>query len=287
MSSPSVTTALLWRLLSAWSSFAAAFVVVVRNESDSPVIPCIQRKQDDLEVLDPAGAVPSKGERVYDNARPWLRSDLMKIKEKDNRTLSLVFTNQHKVVDCGKISLENGTVLTATASLDCTAKPVEKVTKTDLYTHTAIADPKNKELSGWVIASIDDSGECRECDGASAIKRYYADGPRNLFSQNVYGEKSTITVQACNTHSGQIEDLPLCSWRENACGTHAMNNCVDCQDINHKHILRIEYTAPTIDRAGRSLPTGQYSGIVKIRELKGNTNDILDEFYVNVEIEEK
>ena len=58
MSSPSVTTALLWTLLSAWSSFAAAFVVVIRNESDSPVIPCVQQANGELQVFDPAGALP-------------------------------------------------------------------------------------------------------------------------------------------------------------------------------------------------------------------------------------
>ena len=288
MSSPSVTTALLWTLLSAWSSFAAAFVVVIRNESDSPVIPCVQQANGELEVLDPAGTVPSKGERVYDNASPWLRSDLMKIKEKDERTLSLVFTKQHKVVDCGEIPLENGIVLKAindtqaAAAPSCQRSSMPLMQETGLYTRPAVADPYQC-WSAWVIAPIYDSGGCGVCDEVAATKRYYADGPRNLFSDtNQYGE-GTITVQACNNQSGRIEELHFSSARKNKCGTQYINNSVGCESYDAPETLAMQYTGPVT----QNLPTGHYSGIVKIRELASDTHDTLDEFYVNVEIEQK
>lgn len=293
MSASVTQKVVLWTLLSVWPSVAAAFVVVVKNGSDSAVIPCIQQANGDLEVLDPAAAVPSKGERVYDNATPWLRSGLLAATEGDTRTVSLIFLKTHQSVSCGKVLLEGGIVLEAIQNAGAPSCRPTSITpqlhETGIYTHYAVVDPSAftdhlDGWSGWVIAPIDDSAERRDGDGAPTMNRYYATGPGNVFWDGTHPRASTITVQVCNNQSGEIKELHFSATRETGCWRYLMNDAAGCSDRKYLPRLHMEYIGPATDPS-RPLPVGQYSGIVKIREVQyGTEKEIHDEFYLIVEL---
>ena len=307
-----------WTLLAVWPSFAAAFVVVVRNESDSAVIPWIQQASDDRQVNDPAGALPARGtplpggtplpvgtmasgsdyegvyERVYDNASPWLRSDLMGVKENDQRTISLLFVKEAKMVDCGKVDFSKGTVLTAKDGSTCKETYMAQVTEVKGYEKKI---PGEKKLnSAWVVAPImdadDQAPDCGE-PVISVVKRYYAQGPTDIMRGGSPNAKDILKVQVAkqkDTGPAEVAEVQLLGYQTNACSSpyHKMSSAVACSDMkNFRFFIDCGNLSSTASLLNPPPSTGSYSGVVKIRELKWDERTVLDEFYLNVEIDKK
>ena len=311
-----------WTLLAVWPSFSGAFVIVVRNESDSAVIPCIQQAGGKLEVLDRAGALPARGtplpgeapspvgtmasgsdyegvyERVYDNASPWLRSDLMGVKENDQRTISLLFVKEAKMVDCGNaVTFTEGTVLTAKDGFQCTRKSMAQVTEAKGYEKYY---PQKTVCAAWVVAPImdpDDQAPGCEEPGIPVVKRYYAQGPtpKDMTHGGTSDSdaKDILKVQVAkqkDTGQAEVAEVQLLGYQSNPCSTpfHKMRSAVGCAN-KADFRLYIDYCNPdTVLGLNPPPSTGSWSGVVKIREVKWNKErTVLDEFYLNVEIEKK
>ena len=245
-----------------------AFEIVLVNEADVPILAQVQSLDSD-EVPDMEGYLSAGNERVYDNGNEWLSTSSMDVQEGDTRKMSVV-ANGNEVSACGDITFKRGTVVAYKPDGTCMTSIMHTFDSTKEFSFR-IFEPEY----AWIVANFN--------TGVDEGDRYYAKGPQEYVNNNHHSERSTITFQVTphNSESGMLYEAYAKIGRGNQLHWYEMNNAKKSEVTTNSRFHAETYN-PILNP---ELPSGRYSGVVKLRGEKWENAGDVEYFYLNLEID--
>ncbi len=188
---------------------ASAFTIVIKNNTDAPIMPFVMAT-DGLTADSINGWITADSERVYDKRSSWLDDPSVNINE--GSTHEMLMGNDHVTgYTCGDILFEGSQEIIITrdaesTDLVCQVQPMATVTESTRYDYSTDGNSR-----GFIIQDMKNESDI---DRPST----YANGPEELvWGGSGIGVNTYVTIYAVNNQNGNEYPITVTMRRSNEC----------------------------------------------------------------------
>lgn len=224
---------------------AMAYSLIVKNDTNQPVIPFVDSIDKHLSADSVNGWLYPDKERIYDLRSTWLTAPAMGVKSGDTRNVEIGGAS------CGEVKFEGVKSIQLSQDnegLKCTVLQVPQITESSAYSY-----PVAIIKVGYVISEFNNSDD-------NDIPNSYVEGPTKIITARINGF-TKVKFNAVNSVTKEEHPVFVKMQRYIGYGRYTeVESTAPMYELEQS-----DFYATYVPEWNTDLPKGKYTGIAKIK----------------------